>query len=92
MEIAIIGARNAGRALAGKVVIDVTHRLNPDDPRAVLDGSSNAEQIQARASGTRVVKAFNTLFAARQADPVVDGVQLDGLVAGDDDAAKRQVL
>jgi len=39
-----------------------------------------------------VVKAFNTALAARQADPVVDGVQLDGFVAGDDQAAKRQVL
>jgi 8-hydroxy-5-deazaflavin:NADPH oxidoreductase len=39
-----------------------------------------------------VVKAFNTVFAVRQADSVVDGVHLDGLVAGDDDAAKRQVL
>ena len=31
-----------------------------------------------------VVKAFNTLFASNQADPIVDGVQLDGYVAGDD--------
>ena len=81
-----------GDALDGKVVVDVTNRFNPDDPGAVLDGSSNAEQIQARAGGARVVKAFNTVFAVRQADPVVDGVHLDGLVAGDDDAAKRQVL
>jgi 8-hydroxy-5-deazaflavin:NADPH oxidoreductase len=81
-----------GDALVGKVVIDVTNRLNPDDPGAVRDGSSNAEQIQARASGARVVKAFNTVFAARQADPVVDGLQLDGFVAGDNDAGKRQVL
>jgi predicted dinucleotide-binding enzyme len=81
-----------GDALDGKVVIDVTNRLNPDDPGAVLDGSSNAEQIQARVPGARVVKAFNTALAARQADPVVDGVPLDGLVAGDDTAAKGQVL
>jgi len=81
-----------GDALDGKVVVDVTNRLNPDDPGAVLDGSSNAEQIQARVPGARVVKAFNTALAARQADPVVDGVPLDGFVAGDDAAAKGRVL
>lgn len=39
-----------------------------------------------------VVKAFNTAFAARQADPVVDGIQLDGFVAGDDGDAETAVL
>ncbi len=81
-----------GEDLDGKVVVDATNRMNPDDPGAVLDGSSNAEQIQGRVPGARVVKAFNTAFAARQADPVVDGVQLDGFVAGDDQPAKQQVL
>ena len=79
-------------ALDGKVVIDVTNRVNPQDPGSVLDGSSNAERIQARLPNARVVKAFNTAFAARQADPTVDGVQLDGFVAGDDAAAKAAVL
>ena len=37
------------------------------------------------------MKAFNTLFAARMADPVVDGVALDGLYAGDDADAKSRV-
>ena len=44
------------------------------------------------APNARVVKAFNTVFAAHQADPVVDGIHLDGFVAGDDGAAKEQVL
>jgi predicted dinucleotide-binding enzyme len=38
-----------------------------------------------------VVKAFNTALASRQADPVVDGVALDGYLAGDDDQAKGTV-
>ena len=38
------------------------------------------------------MKAFNTALAARQADPLVDGVWLDGYVAGDDAAAKDTVL
>ena len=84
--------KDAGGALDGKILIDVTNRMNMEDPPAALDGSSNAEQIQRLAPGARVVKAFNTAFAARQADPQVDGIQLDGFVAGDDETAKKQVL
>ena len=39
-----------------------------------------------------VIKAFNTLFASRQADPIAGGTQLDGFVAGDDQRAKDTVL
>jgi 8-hydroxy-5-deazaflavin:NADPH oxidoreductase len=81
----------AGDALAGKVLIDTTNRVDPADPGSVLDGTSAAEQIQARVQGARVVKAFNTAFAARQADPVVEGVALDGYLAGDDEGAKQTV-
>jgi NADPH-dependent F420 reductase len=84
--------KEVGGALDGKILIDVTNRLNAENPPAALDGSSNAEQIQKSAPKSRVIKAFNTAFAARQAEPKVDGVQLDGYVAGDDEAAKKQVL
>jgi len=57
----------------------------------MLDGTSNAEEIQAGARGARVVKAFNTLLGSRMSDPVVGGVQLDGYLAGDDAAAKATV-
>jgi 8-hydroxy-5-deazaflavin:NADPH oxidoreductase len=82
---------DAGQALDGKVLIDTTNRVDPADPGSVLDGTSAAEQIQARAPGAKVVKAFNTAFASRQADPVIDGVALDGYLAGDDDQAKQTV-
>jgi NADPH-dependent F420 reductase len=81
----------AGDALAGKVLVDATNRVDPADPGSVLDGTSAAEQIQARVPAAKVVKAFNTALAARQADPVVDGVALDGYLAGDDDQAKQTV-
>lgn len=80
-----------GDALDGKVLVDVTNRVG-DNPGLVVDGSSNAETIQARFPNARVVKAFNTLFASRQADPLVDGVSVDGYVAGSDDEAKKLVL
>jgi NADPH-dependent F420 reductase len=80
-----------GDALAGKVVVDVTNRVDPADPGSTMDGTSAAEQIQARAPEARVVKAFNTALASRQADPVVEGVALDAFIAGDDDQAKQAV-
>ena len=79
-----------GDALAGKIVVDVTNPFTPE--LTGLAGTSVAEQLQARLPNARVVKAFNTVFAARQADPVVDGVQLDAFVAGDDGDAKALVL
>jgi predicted dinucleotide-binding enzyme len=77
-----------GSELDGKVVVDVTNRFAPEQ----LDGPSNAELIQEMAPNALVLKAFNTVFAARQADPVIDGTQLDGFVAGEDGAAKERVL
>lgn len=81
-----------GGSLEGKIVIDVTNRLDPSDPGAMIDGTSNAERIQARVPGARVVKALNTVLAAHQAHPVVEGVEVDGFVAGDDEETKRAVL
>jgi NADPH-dependent F420 reductase len=81
-----------GGALAGKVFVDATNPLRPDYTGLATEGISGAEELQARAPGARVVKAFNTAFAARQADPTVDGVRADAFVAGDDEAAKATVL
>lgn len=77
-----------GDVVNGRILIDVTNRFSPDE----LDGPSNAENIQRSARGAKVVKAFNTVFAANQADPTVDGVRLDGYVASDDEEAKTTVL
>jgi predicted dinucleotide-binding enzyme len=76
-------------ALAGKVVVDVSNRPTPS-----TDGTSTsiAEELQGKLPGTSVVKAFNTAFASRQADPQVAGITPDGFVAGDDATAKQTVL
>ncbi len=78
---------------AGKTVVDVTNRmsLGADGP-AIDTTTSNAEEIAALLPDAHVVKAFNTLFAANQVDPVADGTRLDGFVAGDDETAKAAVL
>jgi predicted dinucleotide-binding enzyme len=38
-----------------------------------------------------VVKAFNTIFAGRHADPTESGAPLDAFIAGDDPVAKEKV-
>jgi 8-hydroxy-5-deazaflavin:NADPH oxidoreductase len=80
---------DVGDELAGKVVVDVTNRPTPDPAG---NATSAAEELQGRLPEANVVKAFNTAFASRQAQPTVDGVAADGFVAADDDGAKRTVL
>jgi len=81
-----------GPALAGKIVVDATNPLKPEYSGLATEGTSAAEEIQARIPSARVVKAFNTALAARQADPQIAGVQVDGFVASDDEDAKAIVL
>lgn len=82
-------ATDIEQELAGKVVVDVSNRPTPDPAGP---GTSIAEELQDRLPKSRIVKAFNTLFASRQADPIVAGVPADGFVAADDDKAKGEVL
>lgn len=77
--------------VADKIVIDVTNPLNDDLSGLQTDGTSAAELVQLHLPHAKVVKAFNTVFAANQDKAEVDGVQLDGFVAGDDTDAKKQV-
>jgi NADPH-dependent F420 reductase len=86
-------AADLADAVAGKPVIDVSNRMSfgPNGPE--IDGtSSNAEDLAALLPGASIVKAFNTVFASKQRDPIADGVQLSGFVAGDDADAKAKVL
>ncbi|HET7676710.1 MAG TPA: NAD(P)-binding domain-containing protein [Candidatus Limnocylindrales bacterium] len=80
-----------GGSLEGKVVVDVTNPLR-SDLGGLATATSAAEEIQARLPAARVVKALNTAFAVHQADPHVEGTEVDGFVAGDDAAARAKVL
>lgn len=83
-------AEELGDVLAQKAVIDVANRPTPDP--SGRNCRSHAEELQALVPKAGVVKAFNTVFAARQKDPSLDGTDVDGYVAGDDEHAKRAVL
>jgi predicted dinucleotide-binding enzyme len=80
-----------GDQLSGKTIIDITNPLNFEtfDSLVVPAGSSKAAEIQARVPGARVLKAFNTTFAATLASKQVGGVPTTVLVAGDDTTAKQ---
>ncbi len=78
--------------LAGKILIDVTNPLAADMSGLSVEGTSGAEMVAEAAPRARVVKAFNTVFAANQAVASVDGTQLDGFVASDDADAKQTVM
>lgn len=80
------------KQLDGKVVVDVTNRVDAQNPGKVLDGSSASERIQTMVPRAHVVKAFNTLFASRMTNPQIDGLALDAYVAGDDEGAKKKVM
>lgn len=86
--------RQYAAQLAGKVVVDITNPVDTDtwDSLATAPGSSSAEEIaQSVPEGTPVVKAFNTTFARTLVEGEVNGQQLDVLIAGNDEPAKRKV-
>ncbi|GAA1706067.1 NADPH-dependent F420 reductase [Microbacterium sediminicola] len=82
-----------GAQLAGKVVVDITNPLNFEtfDSLVVPVGSSAAAEIQAKLPESRVLKAFNTTFAATLAAKTVGGLPTTVLIAGDDADAKQQL-
>lgn len=84
-------ARDIADEVTGKVVIDATNPLTTDGSGLAVSDRAGAETIQALLPGAHVVKAFNTVFASNQGDPVTDGVVLDGFYAGDDQTAKSTV-
>ena len=76
--------------LAGKIVVDITNPLNFetfDSLTVAADGSAAAE-IAAALPQSRVLKAFNTNFAATLAAGTVGELPTTVLIAGDDADAK----
>lgn len=76
--------------LTGKVVVDITNPLDFQtfDSLTVPADSSAAAEIAAAVPGARVLKAFNTTFAATLATGTVGDDSTTVLIAGDDAEAK----
>jgi 8-hydroxy-5-deazaflavin:NADPH oxidoreductase len=76
--------------LAGKIVVDITNPVNVEtfDSLVVPADSSAAAEIAAALPTARVLKAFNTNFAATLASGTVGDQQTTVLIAGDDADAK----
>lgn len=83
-----------GDQFDGKVVVDITNPLDftTFDSLVVPAGSSAAAELQAALPAARVVKAFNTNFAATLVSGVVGEAGTTVLVAGDDESAKRALV
>jgi predicted dinucleotide-binding enzyme len=82
-------AEEIGPAVAGRIVIDATNPIKADYSGLATNVRSGAEELQASLGGANVIKAFNTIFAANQAQPTAG---MDGYVAGDDAKAKATVM
>ncbi len=80
--------------LAGKVVVDITNPLDFQtfDSLVVPPDASAAAELAAALPQSRVLKAFNTNFAATLASGQVGDQTTTVLVAGDDADAKALLL
>ncbi len=78
----------------GRIVVDVTNPMKADfSGLAIGHSTSAAEEIQKKAPGAKVVKAFNTVFASVLANGgKTSGKDTTVFVAGDDEEARKQVV
>lgn len=75
-----------------KIVISIANPLNDTyDGLVTAPETSAAEELQKLLPNAKVVKAFNTTFAADFATPVIDGRQADAFIAGNDEGALKTV-
>lgn len=80
--------------LAGKIVVDISNPLNFEtfDSLVVPADSSAAAEVAAALPRSRVLKAFNTNFAATLAAGTIGSLPTTVLIAGDDADAKATLI
>jgi 8-hydroxy-5-deazaflavin:NADPH oxidoreductase len=79
-------------ALKGKIVVDISNPVKPDfSGLAIGHTTSAAEEIQKAASGSQVVKAFNTIFAGVFEQSAASTKSVPVFLAGNDEASVNAV-
>ena len=78
----------------GRILVDVTNPMKADfSGLAIGHSTSAAEEIQKKAPGAKVVKAFNTVFASVLGNGgKTAGKETTVFVAGDDEEARKRVV
>jgi len=71
-----------------KIVVSISNPLNENyNGLVTAAGKSAAEELQSHLPHSKVIKAFNTVFANDFAQPVIDEKQVDVFIAGEDEEA-----
>ncbi|ANE53692.1 NADPH-dependent F420 reductase [Flavisolibacter tropicus] len=85
-------AENIKEVANQKIVISIANPLNETyNGLVTAPGTSAAEELQKLLPNSKVIKAFNTTFAADFSTPVIDGKQVDAFIAGNDGDALESV-
>ena len=75
-----------------KIVISIANPLNETyNGLVTAPDTSAAEELQKLLPNSKVIKAFNTSFAADFSSPVIDGKQADAFIAGNEEDALQTV-
>lgn len=78
-----------GAQLSGKIVVDITNPVDFESfSRIVPAAGSAGQELAAALPSAKVVKAFNTNFAATLVDSSIGDDTTTVLIAGDDELAK----
>lgn len=75
-----------------KIVISIANPLNKNYNGLLTAADTSAgEELQKELPNSKVIKAFNTTFAADFSTPVIDGQRTDAFIAGNDEDALQNV-
>ena len=77
--------------IGNAILVDGTNPLNATFSDLEYKGQSGAADLQDLLPEVAVVKAFNTVFAARYSSPSQDGKLLQVFIAGNDESANSKV-